>query len=71
MIPVYTVDVVIDGLALIHGLVYYGTVTACNTNSLCSSATSTGVRVDLTPPIPGRVLNGYPGSSNLQFQASR
>lgn len=60
------------GLQLKHGHRYYVTVRACNPLGLCTIATSNGVTVDSTPPIPGKLFNGYSiAEGNLQFQASR
>ncbi len=58
------------GLSLTHGKTYYVTVRGCNSVGLCSQATSNGITVDTTPPIPARVLDGYSGE-DLRFQASR
>ncbi|XP_067682774.1 uncharacterized protein [Haliotis asinina] len=53
-----------------EGVRYYVTVTACNMAGLCSSATSDGVILDQTPPVPGRVMDGTQ-DRDTQYQASR
>ena len=52
------------------GLTYYVTVTACNAADLCTSVTSDGVVVDDSPPLPGRVYDGRPGSGDISFQST-
>lgn len=58
-----------EGLSLKDGEVYYATVRACNMAGSCITATSNGVIVDASPPVPGVVLDGYEGA-NVQYQAS-
>lgn len=59
-----------DHIALTAGLVYYVTVTCCNTADLCTTVTSDGVTVDPSPPTPGRVLDGNE-AIDIQYQAMR
>ena len=47
------------------------TVKGCNGAGLCSLAYTNGVTVDLTPPVPGLVLDGCVGGVDVQYQASR
>ena len=63
-------DVFAENLNLVPGLPYYVTVTACNAADLCTSVTSDGVVVDDSPPVPGRVYDGGPGSGSVNFQSS-
>lgn len=58
------------GLSLTHGRKYYVTVRGCNSGGLCTEASSNGITVDTTPPIAGRVVDGYTGNDQ-QYQASR
>lgn len=44
------------GLSLSHGITYYGTVRATNLVGMSTVASSTGVFIDTTPPIAGRVI---------------
>lgn len=60
-----------SGLSLARGGTYYVTVKGCNGAGLCSLAYTNGVTVDLTPPIPGLVLDGCVGGVDVQYQASR
>ncbi|XP_022103295.1 uncharacterized protein LOC110986023 [Acanthaster planci] len=69
-VGLYT-DVVAENLNLVPGLTYYVTVTACNAAGLCTSVTSDGVMVDDSPPLPGKVYDGGPGSDDISYQSSR
>ncbi|XP_046345841.2 uncharacterized protein LOC124126446 [Haliotis rufescens] len=53
-----------------EGIKYHVTVTACNKAGLCSSATSDGVILDQSPPVPGSVMDGTLDRDS-QYQASR
>ncbi|XP_038050540.1 uncharacterized protein LOC119723761 [Patiria miniata] len=63
--------VLAENLNLVAGLTYFLTVTACNAADLCTSKTSDGVMVDDSPPVPGRVYDGGPGSGDINYQSSR
>jgi len=52
------------------GLIYYTTVTACNTANLCTSVTSDGVILDNSPPSPGVVQDGT-GQLDTHYQSER
>ncbi|XP_022107048.1 uncharacterized protein LOC110988105 [Acanthaster planci] len=64
-------DVVAENLNLVPGLTYYVTATACNAADLCTSVTSDGVMVDVSPPVPGKVYDGGPGDGDISYQSSR
>lgn len=57
-----------DKLELADGSAYYASVRACDLENRCTVATSAPVVVDATPPVAGRVLDGY-GSDDADFQA--
>ncbi|XP_071079258.1 uncharacterized protein [Haliotis cracherodii] len=63
-------DVVFHHIIFAEGVRYYVTVTACNKAGLCSSATSDGVILDQSPPVPGSVMDGT-HDRDSQYQASR
>ncbi|XP_046571088.1 LOW QUALITY PROTEIN: uncharacterized protein LOC124279320 [Haliotis rubra] len=63
-------DVVFHHIMFAEGVRYYVTVTACNMAGLCSSATSDGVILDQSPPVPGSVMDGTQDRDS-QYQASR
>ncbi|XP_046571086.1 uncharacterized protein LOC124279318 [Haliotis rubra] len=63
-------DVVFHHIMFAEGVRYYVTVTACNMAGLCSSATSDGVILDESPPVPGSVMDGTQDRDS-QYQASR
>ncbi|XP_067680773.1 uncharacterized protein [Haliotis asinina] len=63
-------DVVFHHMIFTDGVRYYVTVTACNMAGLCSSATSDGVILDQTPPVPGRVMDGTQ-DRDTHYQATR
>ncbi|CAG2198380.1 unnamed protein product [Mytilus edulis] len=52
------------------GITYYSTVTACNTGNLCTSATSDGVVIDNSPPVPGIVQDGT-DDHDIEYQSAR
>lgn len=52
------------------GLIYYVTVSACNSADMCTTVCSDGVILDSSPPVPGHVMDGV-DVSDSQFQASR
>jgi len=56
-------------LAMVPGVAYYTTVRACNTAALCETATSNGVTADITPPVPGLVLDGLAGA-DVRYQGT-
>ena len=59
---------VADKLELADGSAYYASVRACDLENRCTVATSAAVIVDATPPVAGRVLDGY-GEDDADFQA--
>ncbi|CAC5378366.1 unnamed protein product [Mytilus coruscus] len=48
-------------LSFSQGVTYYSTVEACNGAGLCSTATSNGILIDNSAPVPGLVFVGEPG----------
>lgn len=60
-----------SGLTLGRGSTYYVTVKGCNGAGLCTQVSTNGITVDLSPPIPGRVLDGCITGVDVQYQASR
>ena len=67
---VFHLDITIDHLQLHEGITYYVSITACNYADLCATATSDGVLVDTSPPVPGKVIDGV-GNTDIRYQASR
>jgi hypothetical protein len=59
---------VADKLELADGSAYYGTVRACDLENRCTVATSAAVVVDASPPVAGRIFDGY-GGDDVDFQA--
>ena len=60
-----TTEYMSEGLDLVNGQKYYISVTACTDQDVCTSGHSNGIVVDSTPPVLGRVLDGYvPGVSH-------
>ncbi|KAK3101031.1 hypothetical protein FSP39_000383, partial [Pinctada imbricata] len=50
------------------GLTYYTTVKACNTADMCTSVTSDGVIMDISPPTMGVVQDGTT-SNDIEYQS--
>ncbi|KAL4221421.1 hypothetical protein ACF0H5_019679 [Mactra antiquata] len=63
-------NIVLTNLHLVEGVRYYITITAYNAAGMYSSASSDGVLVDTTSPIPGHVIDGIQGT-DIQYQSSR
>ena len=66
----FLLGITIDHLHLREGNTYYVSITACNYADLCSTATSDGVLVDTSPPVPGKVIDGI-GNTDIRYQSSR
>ncbi|KAK3083351.1 hypothetical protein FSP39_020593 [Pinctada imbricata] len=64
-----TEDFKLTKFNLAFGVIYYTTVSACNTADLCSSTTSDGVMIDVSPPSPGRVFDGM-STDDIEYQGS-
>ncbi|ESO83749.1 hypothetical protein LOTGIDRAFT_168990 [Lottia gigantea] len=57
-------------IRFISGIKYFTMVTGCNMAELCSSISSDGFIIDVTPPIRGHVIDGT-RDADIDFQASR
>ena len=66
----FILEIEIRHLQLRDGMTYYVSVTACNVAGLCTTATSDGILIDSSPPVPGRVIDGT-GNKDIRYQASR
>ena len=64
-------SVTLDNLSLLDGVTYYGTVHAVDFVGNQSSATSTGITIDQSPPTIGTVISNNDGSdANAEWSAS-
>ena len=57
-VPSNSTVIVCDDCELQHDVKYYVTLSVTNNAGLSRTATANGIRVDKTPPIPGRVKQG-------------
>ncbi|KAK3100189.1 hypothetical protein FSP39_015958 [Pinctada imbricata] len=63
-------EISIDHVHFGPGLIYYSTVTACNTANLCTFVTSDGLIMDNSPPSIGIVFDGTK-AHDLEYQSLR
>ena len=62
-----TREVTVRNLTLVDGATYFFNVRVCNHAELCVTASSDGVLVDSSPPLPGIVSDGYGGDDQAYW----